>query len=400
MYSPTTSELLEQSELHAALPEVLKSFNPRPDFVVLGGDWNASLDRHVGTANRAMAEADEGFRKMVETSHLRRVTGAHPTFHHMSLAAYQSTLDYIFVGPTAAPLQYTYCIHPSPDPRHDHMVVRAQILGLPASPLPTLQQLVKPIRLRMERLPEHQEQLVEQVRAKLDMLPENDATVRLVNAISAAVAVAKELLGTTGGAIRIPGPRLSTEMLRLRDEHRVLTTAIRDLVRITMHHQRCTGALRKVWSMQIVPSAPRKKIWVLEQLTNPQQAAWVADWLIVMRTARTVRTEAMRALQTDEARDQADKARAAAIQRMSTPGSREVKRWLGGSIEPVSLHFLKANHPDTLLTETLPAEIKNALIEASVTCAERCTDTGSTLLIEGIRPSLCVFLLRILEGLP
>jgi hypothetical protein len=152
--------------------------------------------------------------------------------------------------------------------------------------------------------------------------------------------------------------------------------------------------------MQIIPPTPKKKIWVLEQLTDPQQAAWVADWLLAMRTARTARTEAMRALQISEARDQADKARAAAIQRMSTPGSREVKRWLGGSVEPVSLHFLKANHPDTLLTNILPAAIKTALIEASATCAERYTDTNSTLLIEGIRPSHCVFLLRILEGLP
>ena len=89
------------------------------------------------------------------------------------------------------------------------------------------------------------------------------------------------------------------------------------------------------------------KITVLNQLHDPSRAEWVARWLSTLRETRTACTEQMRALQQQELREHTTQAREAAILRMATPGTKELKRWLGGTVEPVSLHFLKIKHPDT-----------------------------------------------------
>ena len=53
---------------------------------------------------------------------------------------------------------------------------------------------------------------------------------------------------------------------------------------------------------------------------------------------------------------------------MSTPGSKEIKRWLGGPVEPVSLALLRSAYPDALcVRDPTPAALQKLLLRCPVT---------------------------------
>jgi hypothetical protein len=83
---------------------------------------------------------------------------------------------------------------------------------------------------------------------------------------------------------------------------------------------------------------------------------------------------------------------------MATPGSKEVKKWLGGVVEPVSLHLLKMRHPDTLIATDLPPPVRRTLVDAGQLWATLVTEQGTTVTIDGVRPSRMAYLLQIVEG--
>jgi len=95
----------------------------------------------------------------------------------------------------------------------------------------------------------------------------------------------------------------------------------------------------------------------------------------------------MRVLQQQELREHTTQAREAAILRMATPGTKELKRWLGGTVEPVSLHFLKIKHPDTLEVAFPNREVQLALSEAGRIWASTTTVQRNNITLEGIQPA-------------
>jgi hypothetical protein len=145
----------------------------------------------------------------------------------------KSILD-LFLSKTCSPGQSPLGIataSESPDARHDHLVVSASLVDEIVSPLPALDDMLRPVLLRMGAFQEKREAWAKSVEERIGAIPELpqlDILARLERIKAAALSVAQEVLGTTWGKLRSPIRFHSQESILLMLLVRTVKAARRD----------------------------------------------------------------------------------------------------------------------------------------------------------------------------
>jgi hypothetical protein len=220
----------------------------------------------------------------------------------------------------------------------------------------------------------------------------------LEKAITVAISVAEATFGTTGGAAKPKIKRLSNQETKFNKQIRTLKTALNDLYRLLSNSGKPTSALLSLWSAGVLPELKTSPT-TLQRLADPRNHAWAGLWMDVIRQNLADTKAELRQFQKDLSTQQATVARTKAIERMATPGSKEIRRWLGGGKEPSSSVFMRTDYPDTI---TIPGTTAPPPIDLLLVCAKH--DITSLIAhspeqtsISNIPPSLLHELLLTLE---
>ena len=254
------------------------------------------------------------------------------------------------------PPLYSAFARDSPDPRHDHRVISSSLTEGIVSPLPALDDLRTPVRLRMGAFKDRRDQWAKLVQERVEALPDLDqlgALARLDRIKQVASSTAREVLGTIGGKLR-PAIRFhSRESIRLMSLLRTVKAAQRDILHrkdTALHHHPVSRAgpsraMREMWDRGLVP--PGGSFDLLTDPFSPAHVEFTTAWLAVLRTTADKILIDLKQLRDTE-RKQADaQSRADAVIRMYQ-GRGELRRFLHGSDPPVLSPFLKSPLPDSL----------------------------------------------------
>ena len=340
--------------------------------VVVAGDWNASLDvrfqsyslkTNQGIRQESVgwssSRADETFQAWAAQTGIAVISSRIPTFHRQGQELYSATLDYIFSVPKSLPeAKWSSTIRNSPDPRHDHRVLEVIVSQANLSMLPTLHQLTAPIRIRRrdwsalasgwnEALTPALNDLWQQVQSGTDPLRVLQAEVEIFQ------CVAKEILGTTGGKSRVmqggwlkPDP----EEKKLRRKLRRYRTALNHVNTLSVIGGKLPDLLYRIRDEGCLPQSrcPRG-FW--SGILPLQHSEWMRSWKSVLQKELAKTQEQFEVLERTKIRDSIDRAKLGAIERMRTPGSKEIKRWLGKLSAPVTALYMKTDYPDTVTVE-------------------------------------------------
>jgi hypothetical protein len=153
LYQYQSSQHHRQEAMLQLLSRILEREKPHVHEILLGGDWNASLEPRIGYASddqSAARLADARLCDWILRNQLNPVHTPGWTWEGNRGSIYpiqRSCLDFFVTKHDI----YECRVHSSPDPSHDHRLV---CIGIPLSlisPLPELQSTPKKGRLRMSK---------------------------------------------------------------------------------------------------------------------------------------------------------------------------------------------------------------------------------------------------------
>jgi len=138
---------IQQAAVLRLVRSVIDRWGETVQHVIVGGDWNASMHARIGyTAGSVTAAADGSLLEWArETGLINRA----PDECTWTDGTRRATLDSFFVRDQSS-LRNLCCF--SADPRHDHCVVQGIILDDRVGPMPELESLRRPTRLKLEGL--------------------------------------------------------------------------------------------------------------------------------------------------------------------------------------------------------------------------------------------------------
>jgi hypothetical protein len=217
--------------------------------MIVGGDWNASLAPRLGYAVETVTSAtDARFAQWVREAGLSYIP---PSSHTWTDGRRRAVLD-AFVVREAGSLDLPTCVE-SQDPRHDHRAVLAALMDERIGPIPELEALFAPVRLKLEALkePDLRRTYVERATEATEHTQAARDTacpfVRLARIQNVVLQVAKATLATRGGKILSMLPRHSAAFQRLAAHVRLLQVVhkeIRDRRGIVLPASR---AMQRLW---------------------------------------------------------------------------------------------------------------------------------------------------------
>ena len=222
-------ESMPQAAVHSLITRVLARWGADSQHAIVGGDWNASLAPRLGYAvETATSEADARFAQWVREAGLSYIP---PRSHTWTDGRRRAVLD-AFVVREPSSLDHPTCVE-SRDPRHDHRAVLAALLDERVGPMPELEALLAPVRLKLEALREPEQRRTYLERAKAAVEASAGVNLgpfeRLAQMQSVVLQVAKGTLGTRGGKIRPMLPQHSPSFQRLAAYIRLLRVVRREI---------------------------------------------------------------------------------------------------------------------------------------------------------------------------
>ena len=168
-----------------------------------------------------------------------------------------------------------------PDSRLDHGLLQARVSCDTLGPMPPLEALRTPVRLRMRKW---QEKKVEWQAAVTQSLarsaPEVDPFRELERIKESALECARAVLGTTGGRLLRILPHHSKEDNRLKARLTLLRMVQRELYVRQDHADRIvppSRAMRKAWDAGLIPQPADFSL--LTGVWLPQNQSWTEEWL-------------------------------------------------------------------------------------------------------------------------
>jgi hypothetical protein len=247
-----------QPERQAAMLEmigrVLARWRDNTDLFVIGGDFNASLRPRVGyVGSETIARADARLQDWCRRTALLGAVPTSSTWQSVTEARY-AVLDCFLWQSRTAELSITNAeTWIPPDPRLDHDVVSVRVEGAGVGPMPPLEALRAPVRLRMHRFKMKrtawQEAVTKSLASEL-LTPVANSFQELERVQRVALDRARELLGTTGGTLRVlPNHSRETRQLKARLN---LLKVVRREIRARQNNSGSSvppsKAVRKVWN--------------------------------------------------------------------------------------------------------------------------------------------------------
>ena len=218
-------ETLQQRAVLGVITRVLARWGPESHHVIIGGDWNSTLTPRVGYAEEsATRAADARLGQWVKEAGLHYV-GPGVGTHTWSDGRRRAVLDaYVVreIGSLDRPVSVE-----TREPHHDHRAVIATLLDERIGPMPELEALQIPVRLKLEGLkdPEKRRVYLEKAAeavAKDETREDSENPFnRLARLKAVVLEVARSTLGTRGGRMKSLLPRHSPAHQRLAGPNRV-----------------------------------------------------------------------------------------------------------------------------------------------------------------------------------
>ena len=358
VYMPQAADLSSQSAVQALINDVVLRWESGADFVVIGGDMNASIMPRAGYVETSRTRAaDQQFHRWIQAgAWLCRSPGL-PTWTSSDqkrravldcfLTKQKHATNPCFSNPV------TLCPF---DPRHDHVAVQIKLFDERVGPMPSLEAMRRPRRLRLNRFQgEVKLTWQRQVREALVDIPQVDsdagpssAFLRLEAMQQTAIRTAEALLGVTGGAVR-PQIRLHSEQIRrLLARLRLLKVIRREL-----HDRKQSGlaqepsrAMRKAWDAGLFPSPGAfgclHSLW-----SSAATRAWAEAAVDLVRTKTQACLEEMQRLRRTELDSESERRRQAAIDNFWQRGG--LRRLLRPADPALHSYALRSCAPDTVV---------------------------------------------------
>ena len=224
---------VQQAAVLAVVKRVVARWAPHSHHVVLGGDWNASVAPRVGYAAETVTRgADARLGEWLQETGMHWV-GPRTGEHTWTDGRRQAVLDAFVVGDPGSigqPVSFE-----SRDPKHDHRGVRIALLDDRVGPMPELEALRAPIRVKLEGLKDPEKRREYLARSEVEVEREQfristaDPFERLERLKAVVLATAKGTLGTRGGRMKPFLPRHSPAFQRLAARIRLLRVVRREL---------------------------------------------------------------------------------------------------------------------------------------------------------------------------
>ncbi len=222
-----------QAALLTLTSAVVARWAPQTDLVVLGGDWNASLRPRVGYVGAPPTVlADARLREWSEADGLVCAAPEDPTWSSYNEQRY-SVLDCFFWRSNRGGqnLMSPATAFSSPDPRHDHKGVRVVCRFPGIEPMPPLESLFRPLRLKMKGWSHKRQEWQASTTQALAAVDEGsiDCFALLEQMKQVAVDCARKVLGEAGGKMRSLIPHHSKEFRKLKERLSLLKVVRREI---------------------------------------------------------------------------------------------------------------------------------------------------------------------------
>jgi hypothetical protein len=268
VYLPTSASPAEQHSHLLSISNILRNLTMTVDFVILGGDFNMSLQDL--SANQPGAPTPSPLSTWASEHALTPLTGRHYTWSRPPLHEETSTIDFLFLqDPRGHNPLFKETAQDSSNDRHDHRVVTGTVKGLPVTTPPTIPEMTRPPRLKMSTWEHHRAEWQEQFDEYLESQQNADPIETLSLAVDKAVALAKEIIGMTTTRILPRVTLLSPALRHLQRKRKMVQIAVRHLHEARLGKRRCSSSLKKMWDEGILPKTQRATYSILQQLDNP-----------------------------------------------------------------------------------------------------------------------------------
>ena len=388
------SHPLQQAAMLAFVERVVRRWGSQSDYTLVGGDFNASLRPRVGYSGlHCIRVADLHLQRWCSESGFICAAPEQHTWTSFNESR-QAVLDCFFwKAKTATAVEHVYgaTAFDSTDPRLDHRGVRVylQVEGL--GPMPPMEALFRPRRLRMTKWQEKRQEWRRRVASALALEGEGGGRGlfdRLEHVKQVALAQARLLLGMTGGRIRSLIPHHSGQFKKLTARLSLLKVVRREIAARNDREQMMplppTKAMRRVWDAGLYPKPA--EFATLSELWTVENRGWSLEWLRFLRQVSYSITEELQLLRHSELTVAAEKSRQDAISRFYTGG--ELRRLLHPTGPSQHTPMLRTAMPDGMTVRG--GEEEEQVLRVALSGFDRLevtTETTNSVRIAGIHPS-------------
>jgi len=347
----------------AAMLELVRLVNMRwgdqVDLVLIGGDFNASVAQRFGYAGAATTRNADA--KLTAWSNLVGLTPSvpeSPTWRSLDDSR-QAVLDCFFWRSLMA----RDCItaseaFASPDPRMDHDGVRARMLCQGIGPMPPIEELRSPVRLKMDLWSTKRKawQLAVSEALSAQTL-EGDAFQRLDQAKKVAMGCARSILGERGGQLKRFVPHISEEGRKFKGRLSLLRVVKREIYsRKGQGAMPPSKAMRQAWDAGLYPQPASFQL--MSDLWSTTNQVWTESWLRRLRCLTAEAREGWHELRGKELKEAAERERGDAIHRFYTGG--ELKRLLHPRTPTIHSPHLFTSIPNQIVASGVRLEALEA----------------------------------------
>ena len=361
VYNDTSSHPERQDQTLKSVQAIIEYNRDKFDFVIAAGDWNASLHPRGhglwGTPPPAPdSAADRRFREWTQAIAVHTLSSGRWTFRRFMPNEVRSTIDYIFWTGKSTPALTDICAEEewSFDPVHDHRVVSVTLSGQQWSPLPALFEMTRKVRINNNLWGEKGDQWKDALSTRLSSLDSvaDDPFAQLEGAVKIAAEVGCSCFGVTGARkgkalvqprLRLPSP----EERKLTRHLRTLRIALSNIHSRSSARKEITKAMSVLLDSGCIPSSEPHSFRA--NPSAPEFSEWVSQWKSHIRVHITETRNSLYQLTREIASLELAVTRSKAQERMNTPGSKEIRRWVGKYSAPISAVYLRSEHPDMLI---------------------------------------------------
>ena len=373
VYNDTADHRQCQMNTYETLEHIMQKFEHKFNTTILAGDWNASIlaRKKLGFLTIQDKRADVIFRRWTEKCKLTPFHSKEFTFIRHAPKKVTVALDYVFWGTQSNdPPRATVLVKSAWDPVYDHRPVVVSIYTKEWSPLPTIYEMTRKVRICNKHWDSQGEEWKERMQEGMRAMNIQSTTMseagadeifgRMDQTIQMMIDISKEIFGVTGQfhGKQIVKPRIrlmSAEERKCSKQLKLLRIALQNIHGLSPRRPKLTHAMTVLLDQKVVPTDGEPQGF----RSNPSDAKfqkWLLKWKDVIRTNIVEFKQELFRLSREETARIAELARIRAIERMGTPGSKEIRRWTGKMNAPISAPYLKSDYPDriTLLEKDIP----------------------------------------------
>ena len=388
------SQTQRQAAMLSLITKVIKRWEPQSDYVLVGGDFNATLRPRIGYSGiDCIRVADSSLLRWCSEGGFTCAAPEQHTwssFNESRLAALDS---FFWKSNREGESVFGATAFDSTDPRLDHRGVRVYLQIEGVGPMPPLEALYRPRRLRMANWQSKKQEWQQRVTSTLELEGsghERDLFEQLDHIKRMALDQARSLLGTTGGRIRSLIPHHSEQFKKLTARLSLLkvvrreVTARRDTEHLSLPP---TKAMRRVWDAGLYPKPA--EFAILSAPWSTQNREWTVEWLRFLRQQSYSLNEELQLVRHSELTAAADRSRKDAVSKFYTGG--ELRKLLNPSIPSLHTPMLRTAMPDCVHVRggrDVEAMLRIGLVRCEGVAVR--PEAEGSVLVSGIRPSdLC-----------